>query len=403
MLMIWNMVERFLPIIIQFSAYIVITREVPPEDVGVVGVISLFIALSQVVIDGGMSTLVIRDQGRDRKLLSTVHYCSIFISIVLCALLALLSPVIENYLQINNLSRYLCFSLIVLPIAGSAVVSRSLMIINGRYKMMTLLALISSVVSFTISYFLFAKGLGIWSVITLSLVFNGLNSLLIIRYSKFNSGKYFEFELISKHALYIIKLLTTNLIDNLFRNIYPLIIAKYLNVYSAGIFTQSQKITELPSYNLYAVIYRFSLSKFSSVESLQNKKAEIIKYIFLVMSFSVVVYLLGYCYSLEVIVFLMGDKWVNMSNVFSYLLLSGLIFPLKAMVNAFLCTIGSAGSVLCLEIFNKSLLVINIVFSIYFGFEIELMALGVLVSSFITVILMVIIVIKAISRQGEYN
>ncbi|EKA2635341.1 oligosaccharide flippase family protein, partial [Vibrio alginolyticus] len=175
------------------------------------------------------------------------------------------------------------------------------------------------------------------------------------------------------------------------------------NVYSAGIFTQSQKITELPSYNLYAVIYRFSLSKFSSVESLQNKKAEIIKYIFLVMSFSVVVYLLGYCYSLEVIVFLMGDKWVNMSNVFSYLLLSGLIFPLKAMVNAFLCTIGSAGSVLCLEIFNKSLLVINIVFSIYFGFEIELMALGVLVSSFITVILMVIIVIKAISRQGEYN
>ncbi|ELB2904439.1 hypothetical protein QNE74_004898 [Vibrio alginolyticus] len=92
-----------------------------------------------------------------------------------------------------------------------------------------------------------------------------------------------------------------------------------------------------------------------------------------------------------------------MSNVFSYLLLSGLIFPLKAMVNAFLCTIGSAGSVLCLEIFNKSLLVINIVFSIYFGFEIELMALGVLVSSFITVILMVIIVIKAISRQGEYN
>ncbi|ELB2903154.1 oligosaccharide flippase family protein, partial [Vibrio alginolyticus] len=195
MLMIWNMVERFLPIIIQFSAYIVITREVPPEDVGVVGVISLFIALSQVVIDGGMSTLVIRDQGRDRKLLSTVHYCSIFISIVLCALLALLSPVIENYLQINNLSRYLCFSLIVLPIAGSAVVSRSLMIINGRYKMMTLLALISSVVSFTISYFLFAKGLGIWSVITLSLVFNGLNSLLIIRYSKFNSGKYFEFEL----------------------------------------------------------------------------------------------------------------------------------------------------------------------------------------------------------------
>lgn len=69
---IWSSLERFSVQGIQFIVMILMARVLTPADYGLVGMIAIFIAISQSLIDSGFSQALIRKQDRSELDNSTV-------------------------------------------------------------------------------------------------------------------------------------------------------------------------------------------------------------------------------------------------------------------------------------------------------------------------------------------
>ena len=73
---LWSSIERFSVQGIQFVIMIIMARLLTPEDYGLVGMLTIFLAVSQSLIDSGFSQALIRKQNRTEVDNSTsVRFC----------------------------------------------------------------------------------------------------------------------------------------------------------------------------------------------------------------------------------------------------------------------------------------------------------------------------------------
>ena len=78
---VWSSLERFSVQIIQFIIGISLARVLPPSDFGIIGMLNIFFALSQSIIDSGFSNALIQKKDRTQIDYSTVFYFNIIIGI----------------------------------------------------------------------------------------------------------------------------------------------------------------------------------------------------------------------------------------------------------------------------------------------------------------------------------
>ena len=82
---------------ITFLLELIIARIVGPESYGLIAMLSIFMAVSQVFIDGGFSTALIQRADRTEDDYSTVFYVNVVISVVTYALLFATAPLIARF------------------------------------------------------------------------------------------------------------------------------------------------------------------------------------------------------------------------------------------------------------------------------------------------------------------
>lgn len=57
---VWASIDRFGSMALQFGVNLVLARLLLPEDFGIIGMLAIFIAVSQVLIDGGFGSALIQ-------------------------------------------------------------------------------------------------------------------------------------------------------------------------------------------------------------------------------------------------------------------------------------------------------------------------------------------------------
>ena len=101
--MFWSSVERFSVQGIQFVVLVVMARLLTPADYGLVGMLSIFLAVSQSLVDSGFSQALIRKQGRTEVDNSTVFYFNIAVGLALYGLLYLSAPLVAGFYRTPEL------------------------------------------------------------------------------------------------------------------------------------------------------------------------------------------------------------------------------------------------------------------------------------------------------------
>ena len=123
---IWSSIERFSVQGVQFLVLLIIARILDPKDFGLVGMLAIFLAVAQTLIDSGFSQALIRKQDRTEVDNSTVFYFNIVVSVFLYLLLYWAAPWVADFYnepQLCNLMRVLC---LVVVINSFAVVQRAI-------------------------------------------------------------------------------------------------------------------------------------------------------------------------------------------------------------------------------------------------------------------------------------
>ena len=71
---IWETVGQFLSLIIQFVVTIIIARVLSPDDFGVMGLLTVFVAIGNILLDSGFSQALIQKKEADNLDFSSVFW-----------------------------------------------------------------------------------------------------------------------------------------------------------------------------------------------------------------------------------------------------------------------------------------------------------------------------------------
>lgn len=99
---IWSAIDKFAVQIGQFVVSVLLARILMPEDFGLMGMLAIFIALSQTFIESGLGVGLIQRQDRKDVDFSTLFVFNLVVSGFFYLLLFFSAPFIASFLDNHN-------------------------------------------------------------------------------------------------------------------------------------------------------------------------------------------------------------------------------------------------------------------------------------------------------------
>src|SRR5690554_3820714 len=112
----WTFAQQFGGQLINFFISIILARILMPEEFGLIGMITVVIAVGTSLMDAGMGQSLIRTTNPDDEDYSTVFYVNLFVSLFIYFVVYLSAPLIAAFYDesiLTNLLRVLGLSIIV--------------------------------------------------------------------------------------------------------------------------------------------------------------------------------------------------------------------------------------------------------------------------------------------------
>lgn len=380
--LIWSFIDSFANQGIQFIVGILLARILSPREFGLIGMLAIFIALSQSFVDSGFTHALIRKRDCTQTDYSTVFYYNLVVGILLYLILFFFAGSISvffNEPQLELLLQVLGFGLIL---NAFGMIQRTILIKNINFKFQTRVSVIASTLSGIIAIFMAFNGFGVWSLVALTLSRFGFSSILLWIWTKWKPSLIFSKNSFKELFSFGSKLLFSSLIDTAYRNIYFLIIGKYFSVVELGYYTRADQFQALPSQQLTGIIDRVSYPILSTIQEDVKKLRMAYKNIIKSTMFVTFVLMLGMvAIAKPMIVTLIGEQWLPSVIYLQMLCFVGMFYPLHALNLNMLKVQGRSDLFLRLEIIKKILSIPIIIIGIIYG--IKIMILGMIVHTII--------------------
>lgn len=357
----WSSIERFSIQGIQFIVGILIARILTPGDYGLMGMIMVFLALSQVLIDSGFSTALIQKKDRTEVDYATVFYFNVVLGILFYLALFGAAPFISRFYQQPQLIPIIRIWGINVIFISLAVVQRAKLTIQVDFKTQAKASFLSVVVSGIAGIVLAYKGYGVWALVVQTLINNALNTLLLGWYARWIPVCTFSGESFLRLFGFGSKLLGAGLLDTLYKNIYPLLIGKLFNSAELGYYTRADQFSQLPSSNVTGIIQRVTFPVLCELQEDEEKLKQVYRKFIQMAAWFIFPLMLGLAaVSVPTIRLILTEKWLPAAPMLQLLCVSGMLYPVHALNLNLLNVKGRSDLFFRLEIIKKAIITVVI-------------------------------------------
>lgn len=355
---LWSSIERFSVQGIQFVIMIIMARLLTPEDYGLVGMLTIFLAVSQSLIDSGFSQALIRKQNRTEVDNSTVFYFNIAVGLALYLLFYISAPWVADFYGLPELSlvmRVVCLGIIFNSLA---VVQRALLTVRIDFKTQAKASLIAAVISGMAGIILAYTGFGIWALVCQQLVNLGINTLLLWIFSKWKPMRTYSWKSFRELFSFGSKLLASGLLDTTYNNIYPIVIGKVFSAGDLGHYTRAQQFSVFPSSNITGILQRVTYPVLCSIQNDIDRLRGVYRKFLKLSAYVVFPLMTGLAaVSFPFIRIVLGEKWIFCAVLLQIICFSMMWYPIHAINLNLLQVKGRSDLFLKLEIIKKLLAV----------------------------------------------
>lgn len=365
---IWSSIERFSVQGIQFIVIIIMARILTPEDYGLVAELTVFIAVSQSLVDSGFSQALIRKQNRSQIDNSTVFYFNIVIGLILYFILFFSAPLIADFYnqpQLTVLTRVISLSIII---NSFVVVQRALLTVEIDFKTQAKASLSASVVSGIIGIWMAYNKWGYWSIVYFQLANLGINALLLWIFSKWRPIWTYSWNSFRELFSFGSKMAVSGIIDTLFRNIYLILIGKVYKASDLGYYTRAQQFADFPSSNVTSVLQRVTFPVLCSIQDDEERLRSIYARFLRVSAFIIFPLMLGLgAVAHPLVKVLLGERWMFSAYLLQILCFALMWYPVHAINLNILQVKGRSDLFLRLEIYKKIIGIVVVFATLPFG------------------------------------
>lgn len=382
--LIWSFTELVSKQGIQLIIQIILARLLLPEHFGMIGMITIFIALSTTFVQSGLDQALIRESNPGKEDYSTVFYFNFIISIIIYIVLFMTSPMIADFYGEPQLVIIIRVMMLVVIINSFAVIQRVILIRKVDFKTQTKISLISGVSSGIIAICVALLGMGVWSLVIQQLTSRLIEALLLILSNQWFPSLKFNIRLFKKYFNFGYKLLLSGLLDTVYKNIYFVIIGKVYPATQLGYYTNAQKLSDTSSQSVSQAIQKVTYPVLSSIQQDPLKLASKYKRIIKMTSFLFFpVMMVIVAIAPNLIPFVLGEKWIPSIIYFQLLCIAGIFYPIHALNLNVLKVKNRSDLFLTLEIMKKVIFTLLITIAIIFGNSIEALISASIIQAFI--------------------
>ncbi|MHB2149546.1 lipopolysaccharide biosynthesis protein [Calditrichota bacterium LG25] len=381
---LWSAIERFSAQGVQFVLGIIVARLLFPADYGLIGMLAIFLAISEAFIQSGFGAALIQKQNRDELDFSTTFYFNIVVASFFYLVLFFSAPLIAEFYKqpiLIPLTRVVGLTLII---NSFAVVQQTKYIIALDFKTQTKASLSSILISGAIGIYLAYSGYGVWAIVWQTISRRLINTVVLWFYLKWFPKEGFSYIRFKKLFSFGSKLLISGLFNAFYQNIYVIVIGKLFTVGELGTFTRAKQFNEFPTMNLSTIMGRVTFPLLSSIQDDNNRLLvvyrKLIKYYALII-FPIMMGLAAV--AKPMILILLSEKWIDTAWMLQLLAFSGMWYPILRLNLIILNVKGRSDLFLKLDLVSKTVVSIGILASMPFG--IKGMIIGQIITTYLTI------------------
>ena len=329
---LWTALQKYSVTFITFVSDIILARLLSPHDFGCIEMLAIFMLLSETLVHGGFGTALIQKKRPTQEDYSTIFIWNIGMATVVYIILYFCAPAISKFYNTPLLCSVLRIQGLVLFVYAFNVVQNSLLRKQFRFKALSIVTIVSSVVSLIITIAMAYSGLGVWSLVAKNLIATGLSSLIFWFYIKWRPSWTFSWQSFKELFSFGFYMFLSNLITSFSSKLQGLLIGKVYNPSTMGYYAKASGTEGVASTTISQILDQVTYPLYAEAQDDLVRLGNIVKK--LVMALSYITFPLMFIMMLvakPMFVVLYSEKWLASVPYFQVLCLAGLAQCLQSV------------------------------------------------------------------------
>ncbi|MBO5627653.1 MAG: lipopolysaccharide biosynthesis protein [Aeriscardovia sp.] len=352
----WSAIDNIVGHSVTFIVSLVLARILSPEHYGLIGIIAIFTAVCQTLINAGFTTALIRKKDATEDDYNTVFIVNLAMSLILYTVIFLCAPLIADFFhryELVDLTRVSSLSMII---GALALVQQTRLTKRIDFKSQTKITIAASVISGIIGIVMALLGFGVWALVAQSLSSQVIRTSLLWVVNKWVPSLRFSSK--SFHELFGFgwKMMLSSIIDTVWKELYQVVVGRFYSPATLGQYTRAKSFSQLLSSNLTSIIQRVTYPVLSNIQDDKERMVRAYRKMIKITMFitAVSTFFLG-AVSEPLIYCLIGPKWHEASVYLPLICISASTYPLHAINLNMLQVQGRSDLFLGLEIIKKTI------------------------------------------------
>ena len=363
---IWSGIDSIAGQGITFLVGLVLARLLSPQEYGLIGYITIIVAILNSIVDSGFSNALIRKKDAGEIDYNTTFIFNLVLSLLMAGVMIVAAGPISRFFNEPALVPLIRVMSAIVVINAAAIVQRTTLTKRVDFKTQTKVSLIASATSGVVGIGMALSGMGVWSLVGQQLSRQLLNTVFLWILNRWIPTLQFSWRSFRELFGFGWKLMVSGLIDTTWKEIYQLVIGKCYTTETLGQYTRGKQFSDIFSSNMTTIIQRVSYPVLSSVQDERTRLKEGYRKIIKVSMLLSFVLLFGLGAVAEPLLYvLIGGQWSEAARYLQIIVFSACLYPLHAINLNMLQVQGRSDLFLKLEIIKKIVAVGPILLGIF--------------------------------------
>lgn len=368
--LIWSSIESVGHRLITLVVAIVLARLLTPEDFGLLGMLTILVALATLIVEGGMTGAIIQKKDLTDDDLNTAFLVNIGFAFCMTVAMVVGAPFVAVFYGEPLLEPMAKALAAVFLIHGFAAIQIAQMTRHLMFKALAGSTFGALLISGLVAVVMAADGFGVWSLVAQQLVLAAFRALFLWLIHPWRPSWRFSTNSFSTLFSYGARIMAAGALERIMSNLYLVAIGKAYGAAPLGLYTRAQLLQQVPTKSLANIVGRVAFPVFSQVQDdprrLQRGMREAITKLAMIS----LPMLVGMAVLAEpIVVLLLGEQWVDAAIFLELLCLVGLTYPLSLVNLNLLKSVGRADLFLRLAIIKQALVILNIAITWRIGIQ----------------------------------
>ncbi|MFZ4396971.1 MAG: lipopolysaccharide biosynthesis protein [Kiritimatiellia bacterium] len=262
----WSAADRIGLQLVQLILSIVMARILMPSDYGLVGMITLFLGVADLFVNGGFSAVFVQRQTLEPDHIVSVFYLNVAVGVLMALGLLAIAPLVAEFYRQPILVPLTCAMGVCTLIGSFGVVPSGMLYRAMDLRRLAWINFTVAPVSGVVGVAMAIGGFGVWSLVGQRFVATSLGTVLYWWHSRLRLRGRFHWNALQEILPFSLRILGAAISGSVSDNLCNVAIGRFFRPADVGFYTRAFSLARLPMEALEMIFGRVFFPMLSRVQ-----------------------------------------------------------------------------------------------------------------------------------------